>query len=153
MGSRRVLLVGPRFAERQWKWLSCERSFILVAIETFQSAGNVWILFKKFQGVMTRIANRAFEMSSKSTGHGAIQVPDIPRFKRCAYLKSGGIGGIIRDSRHDPLPTRPVQKSTVIDVGINFLFHLSTEWGHCSCPDREHRMASGQYNIVCYGTS
>ncbi len=55
---------------------------------------------------MTRIANRAFEMSSKSTGLGAIEVPDIPRFKRCAYAKSGGTGGIILDSRHDPLPPR-----------------------------------------------
>jgi len=54
----------------------------------------------KFQVVMTRIANRP----SKSTGHGAIQVPDIPRFKRCAYPKAGGI---IRDSRDDRSDRRP----------------------------------------------
>ncbi len=40
---------------------------------------------------MTRIANRAFEMSSKSTGHAAIQVPDLPGFMRRAYPKSGGM--------------------------------------------------------------
>jgi len=40
-------------------------------------------------------------------GGGAIQVPDVPRFQRCADAKSGGTGGIIRDSRHDPLPTAP----------------------------------------------
>jgi len=44
-------------------------------------------------------------MSSKSTGHGAIKLPDIPRFQRCADAKSGGSEGIIHDSRHDPIPT------------------------------------------------
>jgi len=111
--SAAVLMMWPssswskmRGTKARMPWTTLKRLVRRIQSQVSNGVSQTRRSFKeKFQGVMTRIANRAFEMSSKSTGHGAIQVPDIPRFKRCAYPKSGGTGGIIRDSRLDPLPT------------------------------------------------